>query len=65
MRTRARRSRAIFSASPRPSPFTFMGASMMFSSTVMCGKRLNDWKTMPTSARSFESLTPFPVMGAP
>jgi len=32
-------------------PRTATGASVMFSSTVMCGKRLNCWKTMPTWAR--------------
>src|SRR5690554_2043441 len=28
-----------------------MGASVMFSSTVRCGKRLNCWNTMPVSRR--------------
>ena len=30
---------------------TRMGPSVMFSSTVRCGNRLNDWKTMPISLR--------------
>ena len=30
---------------------TCTGASMMFSSAVMCGKRLKRWKTMPILAR--------------
>ena len=42
MRTRARSSRAVFSASARGMPLTFTGASMMFSSAVMCGNRLKD-----------------------
>ena len=58
MRTRSSRSRAIFSASAADSPFTLRGASMMFCSTVMCGKRLKDWNTIPTSVRSLTRLTP-------
>ena len=54
-----------FSASTRGSPFTFRGARVMLSSTVMWGKRLKDWKTMPTSARSFERFAPWPVMDSP
>ena len=38
---------------------------MMFSSAVMWGKRLKDWKTMPTSARSFDRLTPLPAIDSP
>ena len=34
------------------------GASMMFSSAVMWGKRLNDWNTMPTRVRSVGRFTP-------
>ena len=37
---------------------TLIGASVTFSSTVLWAKRLNDWKTMPTSARSFASAAP-------
>ncbi len=33
-----------------------VGASVTLSSTVMCGNRLNAWKTMPTSRRSRFSL---------
>ena len=32
-------------------PRTRIGASMMFPSAVMCGKRLKRWKTMPISRR--------------
>ena len=32
-------------------PTTCTGASMMFSSAVMCGNRLKRWKTMPMSRR--------------
>ena len=38
---------AVCFASSAAMPFTFIGASMMFSSTVMCGKRWNCWKTNP------------------
>ena len=43
---RACRAPAFFST-----PLTCTGASMTFSSAVMCGKRLNRWKTMPMSRR--------------
>ena len=33
-----------------------MGDKMMFSKTVMCGKRLKRWKTMPTSLRTLLML---------
>src|SRR5699024_3127149 len=33
-------------------PRTFCGAREMFSSTLMCGNRLNCWKTMPISVRT-------------
>src|SRR5213076_1571526 len=58
MRTRARSARATLDASAALRPRTRTGASMMFSSTVMCGNRLNDWKTMPTRVRRAERLTP-------
>ena len=49
------RARAAPSPVPRPpsaaSRRTCRGASVMFSSTVRCGKRLNCWKTIPTSRR--------------
>src|SRR3989338_1098641 len=65
MRTRSSRSRAIFSAPAPGSPFTFTGASMTFSSAVMWGKRLKDWNTIPTSARSRDRLSLGPVMDWP
>ncbi len=40
-------------ASSRLTPRTWIGASMRFSSTVRCGKRLKFWNTMPISARRF------------
>ena len=51
--TRSSSSIARFVA-PRPcdSLRTLIGPSVTFSSTVLCAKRLKDWKTMPTSARS-------------
>jgi hypothetical protein len=49
--TRARRSRAKSVASRRDWPRTTIGASMIFCSTVKCGKRLKFWNTMPTSTR--------------
>ena len=42
---------AIRSASARGVLRTQIGASVQFSSTVRCGKRLNCWNTMPTSRR--------------
>ena len=33
-------------------PRTVIGASMQFCSAVMCGKRLNDWNTMPIFDRT-------------
>ena len=44
-------SRARACAAAGSTPLTFTGARVMFSSTVLCGKRLNCWKTMPMSAR--------------
>ena len=49
---------AFASASLRDIRFTLIGASVMFSRTVLWANRLNDWKTMPTSARSFASPAP-------
>ena len=46
------------SASASTVPRTRMGASITFFSTVICGKRLNDWNTMPTSARTLASDLP-------
>ena len=50
-------------AAPSPAPRrpccdilrTRIGPRVTFSSTVLCANRLNDWKTMPTSARSLAS----------
>ena len=63
--TRASSSRARSSASRAGTPCTTRGASVTLSSTVMCGKRLNAWKTIPirrcaaaTSARGSETSTP-------
>ena len=42
-------SRPISRASSSAMPRTWIGASMMFSSAVMCGNRLKRWKTMPIS----------------
>ena len=39
------------SASPRLRPSTATGASMTLRSTVICGKRLKLWNTMPTLPR--------------
>ena len=39
------------SASAFLSFLTFIGPRVTFSRIVRCEKRLNDWKTMPTSAR--------------
>ena len=39
-------------------PRTLIGPSVTFSSTVLWANRLNDWKTMPTSARSSASALP-------
>ena len=36
----------------RGSPLTRIGASMQFSSTVMCGNRLKSWNTIPARSRS-------------
>ena len=37
---------------------TLTGPRVTFSSTVLCAKRLKDWKTIPTSARSWASARP-------
>ena len=46
-------------------PRTRIGASVMFFSTVMCGKRLKLWNTMPTSRRTSSTSTPMSVMQSP
>jgi hypothetical protein len=52
MPTRRNNCIATSSAWARGQPRTQIGASVMFSSTVRCGKRLNCWKTMPISIRT-------------
>ena len=42
-----------------------MGARVMFFITVMCGKRLKLWNTMPTSRRTSSTSTPMSVMRSP
>jgi hypothetical protein len=42
-----------------------MGASVMLRSTVMCGKRLNCWNTIPICVRSFASPRPAVSMRFP
>ena len=49
----------------RGEPSTFLGASVTFRSTVMCGNRLNDWKTMPIWRRTAFVSTPAAVMSRP
>ena len=44
---------------------TFVGASVTFRITVMCGKRLNDWKTMPMRLRTAFMSTPAAVIPTP
>lgn len=42
-----------------------VGAKVMFCSTVMCGNKLNDWNTMPMSARTLFSAAPEDGSGSP
>ena len=60
---------ACSSACSRRTLRTRMGPRVTFCSTVRCGKRLKDWKTMPISLRmaamlrmSFESAMPSTMM---
>ena len=46
-------------------PRAFIGPSVRFSSTVRCGKRLNCWNTMPTSARIASTLAGSSVNSTP
>src|SRR5437867_1642293 len=60
---RPRSSRAWVFASAFERPRVFRGASVMFCITVMCGKRLNAWKTIPILRRSaFVSTLPFVIV---
>ena len=65
MPTRPSRSIARRSASAFFSPRTLTGPSVTFSRIVLCENRLNDWKTMPTSARSRASALPSAASGWP
>ena len=49
---------ARFSAAALPTLRTLIGPSVTFSRIVLWANRLNDWKTMPTSARSWASSLP-------
>ena len=50
--TLSRSRSAVAMAWSRGTPLTRMGASMQFSSTVMCGNRLKSWNTIPARMRS-------------
>ena len=65
MPTRSRSSIACCSASAAPSFLTFVGPRVTFCRIVLCANRLNDWKTMPTSARSWASSLPSSGSGCP
>jgi len=56
--TLASSSSALVRAAARLAPRTRTGPSMTFCSTVLCANRLNDWNTMPTSARRPASSAP-------
>ena len=56
--TRSRRAIAFSRASAFEVLRTFSGASITFSTIVLCANRLKDWNTMPTSERSCASLRP-------
>ena len=49
----------------RERPRAFRGASVTLSSTVMCGKRLNAWKTIPIPRRTRLTSTPRAVISSP
>src|SRR5215210_1948415 len=62
---RSRSERAFFSASTRFVPKASRGARVMLRRTVMCGKRLKDWKTMPMRRRMRFASTPWAVISSP
>src|SRR5581483_6490285 len=62
---RARRARASSSARSRGASSTLRGPSVTFPSTVMCGKRLNAWKTIPIPRRTRLTSTPGAVISSP
>ena len=53
------------SASAVDTPSAFRGASVTLSSTLMCGKRLNAWKTMPMPRRTRLTSTRASVITLP
>ena len=56
---------AISSASFLGIFFTQIGARVRLSRMVRCGKRLNDWNTMPTSRRIISMFFTSLVSGTP
>ena len=62
---RARSCAARASASAFDSPSAFLGPSVTLSSTLMCGKRLKAWKTMPMPRRTVLTSTPRAVISLP
>ena len=62
---RASSASASASACARFWPRTCRGASVTLSMTVMCGKRLNAWKTMPIRRRMRLMSTPWAVISSP
>src|ERR671910_2140854 len=62
---RANSSSARASASARESPSALRGPRVTLPSTLMCGKRLYDWKTIPISRRTRLTSTPSAVISSP
>ena len=60
-----RSSVAVALALVRPTPRTFRGPRVTFCITVMCGKRLYAWKTIPIFCRSAFTSTLPSVIGTP
>ena len=63
--TRSSRSMACASACAFGVLRTLTGPSVTFCKTVLCANRLNDWNTMPTSARCRASSRPSAGSGLP
>ena len=63
--TRSSSSIARFSASALGTLRALIGPSVTLSRIVLWANRLNDWKTMPTSARSWASSLPSSGRGLP
>ena len=57
--------RAISTASSFVRPLTFSCAMVRLRSTVMCGNRLNCWKTIPMRARSLSTSASGSVISSP